>query len=106
MDVVDELRLDSETRSMIGLEEVERPEETASDEEVSAEEGLSQHWLSGLTGGIAGSPDASLGKSCNVIFACLSSTGFTWVMLISTALKVLNNIIRDRELEKIKASSG
>jgi hypothetical protein len=106
VDVVDELRLDSEVRPMIGLGEVERPGETASDEEVSAEEGLSQYWLSGLTGGAAGSPDASFGKSCAVIFACLSSTGFTWVMLVSTTLKVLNNIIRHRELGKIKASSG
>lgn len=71
------------------MEGVESPEETTSEEAVSAEEGLSEHGLSGLTGGVAGSPDASFGKSWDVIFAHLSSTGFTWVRRVSAALKVL-----------------
>ena len=87
VDVVNELTPDSEVTSTIGLEEVESPEETASEEEVSAEEGLSQHGLSSFTSGVAGSPDASFGKSWDVIFACLSSTGFTWVRPVSAALK-------------------
>lgn len=84
---MNELRFDFEVTSTFGLEEVERPEEIASDEEVSAEEGLLQHWLSGLTGRVAGSPDASFGKSWDVLFAYPSSTGFTRVRLVSTALK-------------------
>lgn len=78
---MNELRFDSEVTSTFGLEEVERPGEMGSDEEDS-----------GLTGRLAGSPDASFGKSRDVLFAYPSSTGFTWVRLVSTALKVLKNI--------------